>query len=127
MNKGYIEMFLELAQNNAATAEMMMEYYREKKDENELATATQLRDDYQKIADKIGAAGDEYTLTKQDAAQLLLGAIIFSGQLRDKIANYQKALAGFQTKIIPTLQEIVNIEDESVADKIASEKFIIEE
>lgn len=127
MTKGYINTFLELARNNASTAEFVMEYYREKDNPTELANMTQIRDDYQELADKINTAGEGYILTKKDAAKLLIGAIIFSGQLRDKITNYQKALAGFQTKIIPTLQEIVDIEDEVTADRLASEKFIIEE
>ena len=127
MTKGYINTFLELARNNASTAEFVMEYYREKDNPTEFENMTQIRDDYQELADKINAAGEEYVLTKKDAAKLLIGAIIFSGQLRDKIANYQKALAGFQTNIIPALQEIVDIEDEATADKVASEKFIIEE
>lgn len=127
MTKGYINTFLELARNNASTAEFVMEYYREKDNPTELENMTQIRNDYQELADKINAAGEGYVLTKQDAAKLLIGAIIFSGQLRDKIANYQKALAGFQTNIIPTLQEIVDIVDDATADRVASQKFIIEE
>lgn len=127
MTKGYINTFLELARNNASTAEFVMEYYREKDNPTELKNMTQIRDDYQELADRINAAGDGYVLTKKDAAKLLVGAIIFSGQLHDKIANYQKALAGFQTKVIPALQEIVDIEDEAIADRVASQKFIIEE
>lgn len=127
MTKGYINTFLELARNNASTAEFVMEYYREKDNPTEFENMTQIRDDYQELADKINAAGEGYVLTKQDAAKLLIGAIIFSGQLRDKIANYQKALAGFQTNIIPTLQEIVDIADDATADRVASQKFIIEE
>ena len=127
MTKGYINTFLELARNNASTAEFVMEYYREKNNPIELKNMTEIRDDYQELADRINAAGDGYVLTKKDAAKLLIGAIIFSGQLRDKIANYQKALAGFQTNIIPALQEIIDIEDEVTADRLASEKFIIEE
>ncbi len=127
MTKGYINTFLELARTNAATAEFVMEYYREKDNPTELKNMTEIRDDYQELADRINAAGDGYVLTRKDAAKLLVGAIIVSGQLHDKIANYQKALAGFQTKVIPALQEIVDIEDEATADKTASEKFIIEE
>lgn len=127
MTKGYINTFLELARTNAATAEFVMEYYREKNNPTELKNMTEIRDDYQELADRINAAGDRYILTKKDAAKLLVGAIIISGQLRDKITNYQKALTSFQTNVIPTLQEIVDIKDEATADKVASEKFIIEE
>ena len=46
MDKRYVTLFKELAQATAASAETVMDYDREKGDENGLKTATIMRDDY---------------------------------------------------------------------------------
>lgn len=125
MDKRYVTLFKELAQATAASAEQVMDYDREKGDEKGLETATIMRNDFQELADKINM--EDYTPNKNDAARLLVGAMIQVNQLQDRINNLKKAMAGYQTDIIPKLQRIVDAEDDEAAQKIANEEFIIKE
>lgn len=124
MNKRYVTLFQELAKVTATTAETVMEYDRVNKDEEGLKAATQMRDDFQDLADKIN---DDYVLTKNDVAQLTVAAMIVTNQIQDKIKALQHALTGYQAELIPQLQEILEKakNDEAVA-KMAEEKFSIE-
>ena len=123
MDKKYITLFKSLAQATAASAETVMDYDREKGDQKGLETATIMRNDYQALAESIT---DEFTLTKNDAAKLLVGAMIQTNQIQERMNNLKKAMTGYQTDVIPKLQEIVDAQDDEAASKIANEKFIIE-
>ena len=125
MDKKYITLFKDLAQATAVLAEQVMEYDRGKGEEDALKTATIMRDDYQDLADKINA--DEYNMTKSDAAKFLVAAMIQANQLQDKMNNLKKAMAGYQTDLIPKLQELVDAEDDETVIRLANEKFIIKE
>ena len=125
MDKKYVTLFKELAQATAASAETVMDYDREKGDEQGLKTATIMRDDYQDLVSRVDVT--EYVISKADAAKLLVGAMIMTRQLQDRINNLKSALAGYQTDVIPKLQEIVDAETEEKAQQIANEKFIIQE
>lgn len=127
MDKRYVTLFKDLAQATAASAEAVMDYDREKGDEKGLATATIMRNDFQALADSIDNLMQDYQLNKADAARLLVGAMIQVNQLQDRINNLKKAMTGYQTDVIPKLQEIVDAEDDEAASKIADEKFIIKE
>ena len=115
MDKKYVNLFKELAQTTAASAETVMEYDREKGDEQGLKTATFMRDDYQALAESFG---EDYKLNKGDAAKLLVGAMIMTNQIQDRINNLKKAMTGYQTDVIPKLQKIV---DEAKTDDEAAE------
>lgn len=123
MDKKYVTLFKELAQATAASAETVMDYDREKGDEQGLKTATIMRDDYQDLVSRIDVT--EYVISKADAAKLLVGAMIMTRQLQDRINNLKSAMAGYQTDVIPKLQEIVDAETEEEAQQIANGKFII--
>ena len=125
MDNKYITLFKDLAQATASTAETVMEYDRQKNDEKGLETATIMRDDYQNLADKIATTKD-YVLDKADAAKMLVAAMIQVNQVQDRINNLKKAMTGYQTDVIPKLQEVVDAEDDEAASKLANEKFIIE-
>lgn len=125
MDNKYITLFKDLAQATASTAETVMEYDRQKNDEKGLETATIMRDDYQSLADKIATTKD-YVLDKADAAKMLVAAMIQVNQVQDRINNLKKAMTGYQTDVIPKLQEIVDAENDEAASKLANEKFIIE-
>lgn len=127
MDKQYVTLFKDLAQATAASAEAVMDYDREKGDEKGLETATTMRDDFQTLTDKINESGEAYNMNKSDAARLLVGAMIQVNQLQDRINNLKKAMTGYQTDVIPKLQEIVDAENDEAASKIADEKFIIKE
>ena len=126
MDKKYITLFKDLAQATAASAEQVMDYDRAQGDEAGLKAATIMRDDFQDLVSRIDVT--EYVLTKNDATKFLLGAMIQVNQLEDKIANLKRAMVGYQTDVIPKLQEIVEkAENDDVAAKIANEKFIFED
>lgn len=125
MDKKYITLFKDLAQATAVLAEQVMEYDRGKGEEDGLKTATIMRDDYQDLADKINA--NEYNMTKSDAAKFLVAAMIQANQLQDKMNNLKKAMVGYQTDLIPKLQELVDAEDDETVIRLANEKFIIKE
>ena len=126
MDKKYITLFKELAQTTASTAETVMEYDRQKDDQKGLETATIMRDDYQNLADKI-STNEDYVLDKSDAAKMLVAAMIQVNQVQDRINNLKQAMTGYQTDVIPKLQEIVDAVDDEAASKLANEKFIIED
>lgn len=127
MDKKYIELFKDLAQATAASAEQVMDYDQAQGDEKGLETATTMRDDYQNLTDKIAEAQDNYEMTKSDAAKLLVGVMIQANQVQDRINNLRKALSGYQTDIIPKLQDVIdNALDDATATKLANEKFVIE-
>ena len=124
MNKKYITLFKELAQATASSAETVMDYDREKNDENGLQTATFMRNDFQALADSLN---EEYKLNKNDAAKFLVGAMIMVNQIQDRINNLKKAMVGYQTDVIPKLQKIVDeAKNDDEAAEMADKNFIIE-
>lgn len=124
MDKKYVELFKELARVTAVTAEQVMEYDEAQNDEKGLETATTMRDDYEMLHDSLD---ENYNLTKADAAKLLIATMLQLNRTQERIATLRKAATGYQTDLIPKLQEIVDnaSSDEDVA-KLAHEKFIIE-
>ncbi len=126
MDKKYIELFKQLAQATAVSAEQVMQYNKTKGDENGVATATTMRNDYQELTDIIKNAGDTYVPNKLESARLLIGAMVQINQLQDRMNLLKNAMTGYQTDVIPKLQEIVdNAEDDEAARTMANEKFII--
>lgn len=125
MNKNYVELFKTLAQAMEVSAETVMEYNHEKNDINGEKTAAIMREDYQKLGDRIIA--ENYTLTNEDCAKLLVGALVIANQLQDKITNTKKALAGYQTDVIPKLQELLNKTSENEWRNKVKELFETEE
>ena len=123
MDKKYIEVFKNLAQATAATAEQVMDYDRARNDENGLNTATTMRDDFQELADQID---QDFKLDKSNAAKLLVAVMIQVNQVQDRINNLKKALVGYQTDLIPKLQAIVDASDDATASEIAEQKFILD-
>lgn len=125
MDKKYITLFKDLAQATAVSAEAVMDYDREKGDEKGLETATTMRDDFQELASRIT---DDYKMTQPDAARLLVAAMIQLNQIQDRINNLKNAMAGYQSDVVPKLQDIVdNAKEEGAAAQMANEKFVIKE
>ena len=125
MDKKYITLFKDLAQATAVSAEAVMDYDREKGDEKGLETATTMRDDFQELASRIT---DNYEMTQPDAARLLVAAMIQLNQIQDRINNLKNAMAGYQSDVVPKLQDIVdNAKEEGAAAQMANEKFVIKE
>lgn len=126
MDPKYITLFKELAKATAVSAETVMDYDHEKGDEKGYETAKVMRDDFQNLADRIDVT--EYVISKADAAKLLVGAMIMTNQLQDKINNLKKAMSGYSTDVIPKLQYIIdNANTDEDVVSMADEKFIIKE
>lgn len=124
MDKKYLDLFKKLAQATAVTAEQVMEYDESKNDTKGFETAQIMRNDYQALADTLE---EGFTMSKGDAAKLLVATMIQANQLQDRIDNLKKAMVGYQTDLIPKLQEIMNkATNDEEAIKLAEEKFIIE-
>ena len=127
MDKKYITLFQELAQAMAADAETVMDYNHQQNDDKGAETATIMRNDYQNLTDIIKNAGDDYAPNKSEVAKLLVGAMVKVNQIQDRINNYKKAIAGYQTDVIPKLQSILdNAQNDDEAKQMANEKFVID-
>lgn len=127
MHSKYIELFKEIAKATAVSAEQVMDYDKSKNDDKGFETAQILRDDFNTLYDKISNKDFDGNLEKADFARLVVGSFIIANQLNDRITSLKKALAGYQTDIIPKLQEIVDkAENDEDAMKLAEEKFTIE-
>ena len=127
MDKKYVTLFKDLAQATAASAESVMEYNRSQNDEKGLKTATIMRDDYQELVSTIMEQGDKYAPNKSEIARLLVGAMIQTNQLQDRINSLKKAMVGFQTDTIPKLQKILDeAKDDDDARNMANLSFILE-
>ena len=101
-----------------------MKYDKSKNDDKGLQAATIMRDNFKNLAAKIN---DDFVPTKSDIAQLLVGAMIQANQLQDKMKSLKTALTGYQTDLIPKLQEVLDkSENDVMAGQLAEEKFIIE-
>ena len=127
MDKKYITLFKNLAQTTAASAEAVMDYDREKGDEKGLEAATTMRNDFQALTDAINSAQDEYQMNRIDAARLLIAATIQVNQLQSRMNNLKQAIAGYQSDVIPKLQEIMDTENDDDVAALANEKFMISE
>ena len=127
MHKKYIELFKELAHATEVAAEQVMDYDKEKNDEKGYETAEILRNDFSTLYDKMKDPAFDGTLSKADYARLLVGTYIVVGNLQDRISALQKAIAGYQTDIVPKLSKVVDAADDDAALALANELFTIEE
>lgn len=127
MDKKYIELFKELSTATALSAEQVMDYDKNKNDDDGFKAAQIMRDNYENLKNKIIELNDSYTLDKSDAAKLVIAAIILVNQLTDRINNIQRVIDNYQNDLIPNLQKIVDeSENDEQANKLANSIFIIE-
>lgn len=128
MHKKYQEVFQALADAATSSAEIALKYEKTKENKQRIDTADEMREKYLALSNKIQAAGKEYIPTKDDITLLLIASIIVSKQLESQMENIKKAIAGYQTDIIPKLQQILNEceNDFEVASKL-EQMFIIKD
>ncbi len=127
MDKKYIELFRNLAQATAVSAEQVMDYNKQQNDEKGFETAEIMRNDYQELFGKLSSDA-EYAMTKTDAARLLIAATVQVNQLETNIEALKKAKVGYETKIMPILKEILDgSENDEVAASLANTKFILDD
>ena len=127
MHKKYIDLFRELAHATEVAAEQVMDYNKSKKDDKGYETAQTLRNDFAALYDKIKTEEFNGILTKADYARLLVGCYVTVGNLQDRIQALQKAVAGYQTDLIPKLDAVIAAENDEGAQAIAEEQFQINE
>jgi len=124
MDKRYRDLFTLIAQTIANTAEQVMDLHKSNNEEKEYQTAEIMRNDYLDLRDKLKT---EDSLVKADYARLLVGAVIVTNQLDNKIKNEQKALQAYKIDILPKLDQINNETDMEKALVLANELFEVKE
>lgn len=127
MHKKYIDLFRELAHATEVAAEQVMEYNQSKNDDKGYETAQIMRDDYAKLYDKIKDENFDGTLTKAEYAKLLVGCYVVVGNLQDRIEALRKAVAGYQSDLVPKLSKVIEAGSDEDAQASAEEQFTIKE
>lgn len=128
MHSKYIELFKEIANATAISAEQVMDYDKQKDDAKGYETAETLHKDFIELYDKIRDKNFDGQLAREDFARLLVGTLIVMNQLNDRITALKKAMTGYQTDVMPKLQDIVdNTKTNEEAMAMAEEKFSIKE
>lgn len=127
MHKKYIELFKELAHATEVSAEQVMEYDKSKNDEKGYETAQTMRNDFAALYDKIKNENFDGVLTKAEYAKLLVGCYIVVGNLQDRVEALRKAIAGYQSDLVPKLSKIIEAETDEAAQAAAEEQFVIKE
>ena len=126
MHKKYLELFKELTRATAVAAEQVMDYDKEKKDDNGFETAKTMRDDFEALHEKLAAESFDGNLTKAEYAKLLVGCYVIVGNLQDRIEALKKAIAGYQSDLVPKLSKIIEAENDAEAQKLADEHLMVE-
>lgn len=128
MHSKYIELFKEIANATAISAEQVMDYDKQKDDAKGYEAAETLHKDFIELYDKIRDKNFDGQLAREDFARLLVGTLIIMSQLNDRITALKKAMTGYQTDVMPKLQDIVdNTKTNEEAMAMAEEKFSIKE
>lgn len=128
MDKKYIELFKNLARSSATTTELVIDYYNKEKGGEGVEGASTMHEAFQSLYNNINSDEANYHMTKADAAQLAICSIITLGQLQNQLDQIKKAITGYQTDIMPKLQEIVEkAKDDIEAAEMAEDKFVIQE
>ena len=123
MDKRYKDLFTLITQSVANLAEQVMNLHNKNNEEKEATVAQTMRDDYLDLHDKL--EDENQSLNKADYARLLVGTIIVTTQLENKIKNEQNALQGYKIDIIPKLDQINNTTDDATAVELAENLFKI--
>ena len=126
MHKKYLELFKELTRATAVAAEQVMDYDKEKNDDKGFETAKTMRDDFETLHEKLAAESFDGNLTKAEYAKLLVGCYVIVGNLQDRIEALKKAIAGYQSDLVPKLSKIIEAENDAEAQKLADEHLMVE-
>jgi len=128
MDKRYMQLFKEIARVTAISAEQVMDYDKSKNDEKGFETAKTMRDDFENLRDKLEEPDFDGVLTKNEYAKLLVGTLIVSNNLKDKVSALHKAIEGYEKDLAPRLQKVLDESgNDEEAQEIAEKIFIIED
>lgn len=127
MDNNYVTLFKEVAKTTSLLAEQVMKYNKNNNDEKGLETATIMRDDFNKLYDKMNIEGfSPEILTIDDYRRFLVGTLIVVNNINNKISNEQKAVQNYNTTIIPKLQRILDeCKTQEEINKLSAELFVI--
>lgn len=121
MEQSYLTIFKELAAATSRIAEQGMDYNKQNNDLKGYSAGKTMRDDFNTLSENLKNA--EYTLTKQDCAKLLVGALLITNNIEKRIENEQKSLTYYKTDIVPKLDRIINAKDDEEANSLIFEIF----
>lgn len=111
MDNKYQELFVKLSHAIEVMAESL-----------ESDAALKMRDDFAALNEKCSNNADE--LNKNDYIKLLIGALAFTNNLKDRITNDTKALNGYKLDILPKLQRMINeCENDEQVKELSKELF----
>ena len=127
MNKEYINLFRELSHAIEIISENMLEKHYKNDDKAGKKAAEIMRKDFEELYDFMRNKDfNSSQLTRSHFAKFLVGAIIFSKQLENKIENDKKILSNYKIDVIPKLDRLMS---ETTTDeeclKLANELFTI--
>ena len=125
MHEKYLTLFKELVKATEVLSEQVMEYDRQRNDEQAEKTAMTMRQDFADLSDKLADAN--YQITLKDYAKLLVAAYIIKGNLETRIKNEQTTLNGYENDLMPKLNRIMSeAKTDEEATKLANEIFQVE-
>lgn len=99
-------LFIDIAQSGEVLAEQVYDYDLTQHDEQGAKTAELMRKDFATLRDNI--SNETYVISHNDYAKLLLGAMLATNHIQDRIKRDQEALKGYNLTVIPRLQRIIN-------------------
>ena len=109
MDNKYKKLFDEIIHTVEILSEQVMEYSHNLNDEHGENTARVMRDDYANLYDRVTKTDfNTDTLTKADFAKILVGALIVTNNIEERITAEKKAVEGYKNDVIPKLQRIID-------------------
>lgn len=104
MDESYKSLFIELCRSAQVLAEQVMDYDKKQEDSKGYETAESMRNDYQSLEDSLK---EEKELSYNEYVKLLAAGYMVMSNLQDRIAEYQKAINGYKTVVIPKLSRVM--------------------
>ena len=122
MDDSYKSLFIELSRSAQILAEQVMDYDKKNNDTKGYKTAEAMRNDYQRVEDSLK---EGTALGYNEYVQLLAAGYIIINNLQDKVTEYQKAINGYKTVVIPKLSRIMEEgkDNPEVFNKLVNELF----
>lgn len=122
MNKQYQELFQLVARNGAINAEQAIEALKQKENnEEEIKLCLEMRDNFQKMEDKILA--NEEPLTLPEYVQLYAGAAVSRNIIQKNINTWTAVVKEYDDNLIPKLMEVAKEVDDEKRASLVEEYF----
>ena len=126
MDKNFQKIFAAICESAEVTAEQAMELDHQQNNADGEKAAMKMRDDFAALRDKL--VSEECVLTKEEYVELTVATYIASNQIQNRISELRKALKGYNEKILPKLNRILDeTKNDEEAKKLADEILIFED